>query len=422
MFDRDRWQEIWSSLSKNKLRTTLTAFGVFWGIFMLMVMLGSGSGLKNGVMNGMGDFATNSVFMWTRPTTIPYKGLPRNRRYFYNNDDIQALRDNIQEIGLISPRLEGGGRNNTGNNVIRDDKSGAFSIFGDYPEWNLIDPANILQGRFINKTDIEQKRKVVVIGKRVLEILFEKDENPLGEYIRINGIYFQVVGVFAPKNSNMNFGGDKEQSIHMPFSTLQQAFNYGNIVGWFALTSKPGIDVSIVEEKAMKILKERHKVAPEDDRAIGHFNLGKEFKQMTGLFLGINGLIWIVGIGTLLAGVIGISNIMLVIVKERTKEIGIMRAIGASPGMIITQIITESVFLTTIAGYAGMVFGVILIEVIDKNLPPPTGRDTMFLNPTIDFQVAMTALLILVISGIIAGLIPARKAVSMKPIDALRYE
>ncbi|HQQ11889.1 MAG TPA: ABC transporter permease [Bacteroidales bacterium] len=188
------------------------------------------------------------------------------------------------------------------------------------------------------------------------------------------------------------------------------------------MTSKPGFEVSVVEEKAMKLLRERHKVAPEDDRAVGHFNLAKEFKQMTGLFAGINALIWIVGTGTLLAGVIGISNIMLVIVKERTKEIGIMRAIGATPSKIIAQIISESVLLTTTAGYVGMVVGVLLIELIDRNLPPPSGRDTMFLHPIIDFQVALTALVILVVSGIVAGLIPARKAVSMKPIDALRYE
>lgn len=421
MFDRDRWQEIWSSLAKNKLCTTLTAFGVFWGIFMLVIMLGSGSGLQNGVMNGMGDFATNSVFMWTRPTTIPYKGLPRNRRYFFKNDDIKALKENIEELELISPRLEGGGRN-SGNNVVRNEKSGAFSVYGDYPEWNQIDPANITKGRFINNIDIEQRRKVAVIGKRVYEILFEKDEDPLGKYIRINGIYFQVVGVFAPKNQNMNFGGDKEQSIHMPFTTLQASFNYGDIVGWFALTSKPGIPVSVVEEKAIKLLKERHKVAPEDTRAVGFFNLDKEFRQMTGLFAGISGLIWIVGTGTLLAGVIGISNIMLVIVKERTKEIGIMRALGATPAKVIGQIVTESVFLTTLAGYTGLVLGVAVIEVINRNLPPPSGSNTMFLNPTIDFNVAITALAILVISGIVAGLIPAKKAVSMKPIDALRYE
>lgn len=421
MFDRDRWQEIWSSLAKNKIRTFLTAFGVFWGIFMLMIMLGSGTGLENGVTNGMGDMATNSVFMWTRPTTEPYKGLPRNRRFYFRNDDIKALTDNIEELDIISPRLEGGGRR-SGDNVVYKKNTAAFSIFGDYPEWNLIDPANIIKGRFINDMDIAEARKVAVIGYRVFEVLFEKDEDPLGKYIRINGVYFQVVGVFKPKNSNMNFGGDKEQSIHLPFTTLQQVYNYGNIVGWYALTSKGDLPVSIVQDKATKLLKERHKVAPNDARAIGSFNLDKEFRQMTGLFMGIRALIWIVGIGTLLAGVIGISNIMLVIVKERTKEIGIMRALGASPAKVITQIVTESVVLTTIAGYAGLVAGVFLIELINKNLPDAASQDTMFLNPNIDFQVATTALLIIVISGVLAGLVPARRAVSIKPIDALRYE
>lgn len=421
MFDRDRWQEIWSSLAKNKVRTLLTAFGVFWGIFMLMIMLGSGTGLQNGITNGMGDIATNSVFMWTRPTTEPYKGLPRNRRFYFRNEDIKALTDNIEELDIISPRLEGGGRR-SGDNVVYKKNTAAFSIFGDYPEWNLIDPANIIKGRFINDMDIAEARKVAVIGHRVYEVLFEKDEDPLGKHIRINGVYFQVVGVFKPKNSNMNFGGDKEQSIHLPFTTLQQAYNYGNIVGWFALTSKGELPVSIVQDKAIKLLKERHKVSPDDKRAIGFFNLDKEFRQMTGLFTGIRVLIWVVGIGTLLAGVIGISNIMLVIVKERTNEIGIMRALGASPAKVITQIVTESVVLTTIAGYAGLVAGVFLIELINKNLPDAASQDTMFLNPNIDFQVALTALLIIVVSGVLAGLVPAKRAVSIKPIDALRDE
>jgi len=421
MFDRDRWQEIWSSLAKNKIRTFLTAFGVFWGIFMLMIMLGSGNGLRNGVMNGLGDMATNSVFMWSRPTTEPYKGLPRNRRFYFDNDDIKALKDNVEELEIVSPRMEGSSMR-SGNNVVYKKNVGAFSIFGDYPEWDIIDPATILKGRFINDKDIQDARKVAVIGKRVEEILFEKEEDPLGKYIRISGVYFQVVGVFKPTNNNISFGGDKEQSIHLPFTSMQQAFNYGNIVAMLALTSKADLPVSIVQEKAIRLLKERHKVAPEDNRAIGSFNLDKEFRQMTGLFVGIGVLIWVVGIGTLLAGMIGISNIMLVIVKERTKEIGIMRALGASPAKVITQIITEAVVLTTIAGYAGLVAGVFLMELIDKNLPDATSQETMFLNPVIDFQVAATALVIVVVSGVLAGLVPAKKAVSIKPIDALRYE
>lgn len=421
MFDLDRWQEIMSALKKNKLRTFFTAFGVFWGILMLIIMLGSGIGLKNGVTSDFGDFATNSVFMWTRPTTVPYKGLPRGRNYNFRNDDIDALRREIPEIEYLAPRTQGGGFRG-GNNVVRGTKSGAFSVMGDYPEWNLIDPVNIENGRFINNADLREKRKVAVIGNKVYEVLFKPGEEAIGQYIQIQGVYFQVVGVFKPKNSGVNFGGDKEQSVFIPLTTFQRVYNWGDIIGWFAFTSKPGIPVSVVEEKASALLRRRHQVSPDDPQAIGSFNMQKQYNQMTGLFAGINGLIWIVGIGTLLAGVIGISNIMLVIVKERTKEIGIQRALGASPFNIISQIITESVFLTTFAGYAGLVIGVAILEGVNYALVSSGAESNMFKNPNIDFNMAITALVILIISGAIAGLIPARKAVSIKPIDALRYE
>lgn len=422
MFDLDRWQEIMSALKKNKMRTFLTAFGVFWGIFMLIIMLGAGNGLRNGVTSDFGDFATNSVFMWTRTTTIPYKGLPRGRNFNFKNDDIEALRKEIPEIQILSPRTQGGDGQD-GNNVVKGTKSGTFSIMGDFPEWNEIDPVTITSGRFVNNADIKDKRKVAVIGNKVVEILFQPGENPLGQYIQIRGIYFQVVGTFKPLNTGVNFGGDKEQSIFIPLTTFQRVYNWGDIIGWFAFTSKDGIPASVVEKKASAVLRKRHMVSPEDSEAIGSFNLEKQYNQMTGLFAGINGLIWIVGIGTLLAGVIGISNIMLVIVKERTKEIGIQRAIGASPAKIISQIITESVFLTTFAGYIGLVISVALLELINKMLMSGgTGERTMFKNPGIDFNMAIIALAILVISGAIAGWVPARKAVSIKPIDALRYE
>lgn len=421
MFDLDRWQEIMSALKKNKLRTFFTAFGVFWGILMLIIMLGSGTGLKNGVTSDFGDFATNSVFMWTRPTTVPYKGLPRGRNYNFRNDDIDALRREIPEIEYLAPRTLGGGFRG-GNNVVRGTKSGAFSVMGDYPEWNLIDPVNIENGRFINNADLREKRKVAVIGNKVYEVLFKPGEEAIGQYIQIQGFYFQVVGVFKPKNSGVNFGGDKEQSVFIPLTTFQRVYNWGDIIGWFAFTSKPGIPVSVVEEKASALLRRRHHVSPDDTQAIGSFNMQKQYNQMTGLFAGINGLIWVVGIGTLLAGVIGISNIMLVIVKERTKEIGIQRALGASPFNIISQIITESVFLTTFAGYAGLVIGVAILEGVNYALVSSGAESNMFKNPNIDFNMAITALAILIISGAIAGLIPARKAVSIKPIDALRYE
>ncbi len=421
MFDLDRWQEILSALMKNKLRTLLTAFGVFWGIFMLIVMLGSGKGLQNGVTSDFGNFATNSCFMWTQRTSVPYKGFPRNRSFNFNNDDIKALRENIPEIDLLAPRLEGGGMRG-GDNVVRGLKSGAFTINGDYPDWNRIDPVTMTSGRFLNENDILGQRKVAVIGNKVGDILFKPGEVRLDQYIRIKGVYFKVIGTFKPANSNVNFGGDKEQTIFMPFTTLQKTYNYGSVVGWFAMTSKSGIPVTVVEDKAIALMARRHSVSPEDKEALGHFNMEKEYNKMMGLFAGINGLVWLVGTGTLLAGVIGISNIMLVIVKERTKEIGIRRALGARPSNIIGQIITESIFLTSVAGYFGLVVGVALLEGINYLLVNSGGESSMFKRPEVNFNVAMIALFILVISGALAGLIPARRAVSIKPIDALRDE
>ena len=307
------------------------------------------------------------------------------------------------------------------NNTVRKDRVGAFSIFGEYPEWNKIDPMDIIEGRYINEIDIQDKRKVAVIGTRVREVLFEPDEDPIGEYIQIQGVYFQVVGVFVPLNTNINFGGEKEQSIFIPFTTLQKTYNYGDVVGWFSITSKDA-PASVVEEKTMKFLAQRHSIHPDDEEAFGHFNLEENYQQMSGLFAGISGLIWIVGIGTLLAGVIGISNIMLVIVKERTKEIGIQRAIGATPFNVMSQIVVESVFLTTIAGYVGLVIGVGLVEAINYALVEFGAENEMFKRPEVDFNIAITALVILILTGALAGLIPARRAVSIKPIDALRTE
>ena len=422
MFDLDKWQEIFAALKKNKMRTFLTAFGVFWGIFMLIIMLGSGRGLQNAVYDGMKDFATNSVFMWTQPTTEPFAGFPRGRRFFFRNDDIDALRRNIPEIDIIAPRLQAGGGSASTDNVVRGIKTGSFTVNGDYPEWNLIDPVKMLDGRFLNQLDLIHKRKVAVIGDMVKEILFEKDEEALGQYIRINGVYFQVVGVFSPLNSNIGFGGDKAQSIFIPFTTLQQTYNYGDMVGWFAMTAHKDVPVSIIDEKARELLKRRHKVAPEDKQAIAGVNLDEQFRQITGLFLGIDVLIWIVGIGTLLAGVIGISNIMLIVVKERTKEIGVQRALGATPRKIISQIITESVFLTTIAGFFGLSLAVFLLEIINKALLASGGEGQAFKNPEVDLNIAIAALVILIISGAFAGFMPAKRAISIKPIDALRDE
>ena len=420
LFDQDKWQEIFFALKKNKLRTFFTAFGVFWGIFMLIIMLGSGKGLSNGTTQGMGDLATNAMFVWTQQTTIPYKGFPRGRRYNFNNDDTKALLDNIPEIEYLAPRLQAGGRN-ASNNVVRGERTAAFRIQGDVPAYNLIDPVNIEQGRFINDLDVKEKRKNIVIGTRVYDEMFEKEEDPIGKNIRIQGVYFRVVGVFSSKKNDRQ-AEQENSAIEMPFTTMQQTYNYGNMVGWYSITAKKEYRASIVLDEVKGLLKSRHSIAPEDDRAVGSFNLEEEFRKMTSLFTGIDTLVWIVGIGTLLAGVIGVSNIMLIVVKERTKEIGIQRALGATPYQIKSQIILEAVFLTTIAGYVGLALGVGILELISTLIAQSGASGDMFNNPSVDFSKAITALIILVFAGALAGLIPAQRAVQLKPIDALRDE
>jgi putative ABC transport system permease protein len=421
MFDRDRWQEIYSALKGNKLRTFMTAFGVFWGILMLIIMTGSGNGLRNAVYDGFQDFATNSCFIWTRQTTMPYKGLPRGRNWLFNNADMKALKESVPEIGYLAPRLQPWSGNGE-NNVVRGIKTASYDIFGDYPEFFKIDPVLLLSGRVINDIDILEKRKVAVIGNRVSEELFEKGEDPIGQYIRIRGVYFQVVGIFEPKNKNMSFGEDKEKTIFLPFTSLQIAYNMGDDVHFIAVTAKENIPASTVEKKVMAVLAARNKVAPNDEMAFGHFNLEEEFKQMNGLFTGINMLIWIVGIGTLFAGVVGVSNIMLIVIKERTKEIGIQRSIGATPWKVIGQILMESVFLTSMSGMLGLVMGVGILEFINFQMTSSGGEAEMFKNPGVDFKIAVTALIVLIASGLLAGFIPARKAVSIKPVEALRAE
>jgi len=419
LFDKDKFTEIWHALGKNKLRTFFTAFGVFWGIFMLVIMLGSGKGLHNGVNQGMGDMATNALFVWTQPTTISYKGFPKGRRYNFNNDDTQALRDNIPELEFIAPRLQAGG--GTDNNVVRNERTASYRIQGDTPDMNKIDPVNILAGRFINENDIKDRRKVIVIGIRVKDEMFDKDEDPIGEYLRIRGVYFKIVGVYSSKKNDQQAERENQQ-IFMPFTTLQRTYNYGNIVGWYSMTSYKDVPASQALEKVKDVLRERHSISPMDERAVGSFNVENEFKKMVTLFTGINALIWIVGIGTLMAGVIGVSNIMLIVVKERTKEIGVQRALGATPLAVQTQIVLESVFLTSIAGYVGLVLGVALLELINYALINFGASGEMFNHPEVDFNKAVSALIVLIVSGALAGLIPARRATQIKPIDALRDE
>ncbi|MCG6189175.1 ABC transporter permease [Maribellus maritimus] len=420
MFDLDLWKEILSALKKNRMRSFMTAFGVFWGIFMLIIMSGAGKALENGVMDGIKAFASNSAFFWTEPTSKPYEGFQRGRRWNYKNTDIEYIKANVNDIEYLAPKLFGS-NSNSGDNTIRGKKTGAFNISGDYPEFFEIDSWTVLKGRMLNQIDILQKRKVCIIGERVVEVMFDKNEDPIGEYLKINGVYYQVVGVVHPE-TRVNFNGNrKEENIMIPFTTMQQTYNYGDVVHFFSITSTPGVPVSKVEMRLKELLKERHHIAPDDVQAIGSFNIEVEWIKYMGLFNGIQILTWIVGTGTLFAGIIGVSNIMLVIIKERTQEIGIQRAIGATPGKVIMHIVAESVFLTVIAGYIGLALGVGILELLNMALDSG-GDEIFFRRPEVSFKMAVSALTVLVFAGIGAGLIPARRAVKIKTIDALRDE
>ncbi|MBJ2173699.1 ABC transporter permease [Aureibaculum sp. A20] len=419
MFSRDRWSEILEVLSANWFRTLLTAFGVFWGIFILIILLAAGKGFENGVNQDFGDTATNTMFMWTRTASKAYKGMPKDRRFNYTTEDVEDIRRNVPNLRYISPRNQLGGFNGT-NNVVRGIKTGAFDVYGDYPEIIKQEPMDIIQGRFINHNDINKNRKVAIIGRGVRSSLYEKDEDVLGSYIKIQGVNFMVIGVYKKKSS----GGDGEEDqkqIYIPFTAFSQAFNMGNRVGWMAVTAVDGKPITDIKESVFNIVRKNHKIHPEDERAIGHFDLFEQYSKVQRLFVAIRIIAYFVGVMVLLSGVIGVSNIMLIVVKERTKEIGIRRSLGASPWNIRGQILTESVFLTIISGMAGIVFASLLIYLINVAMDS-SGPVDMFANPSVNLGVVLAALSILIISGLLAGFIPAQNAIKIRPIEALRIE
>lgn len=420
MFDRDKWNEILEALTANTFRTILTAFGVFWGIFILVILLAAGKGLENGVKNGFAGIATNTMFMWSQTTSKPYKGNALGRRYDFKNSDVEALKQNFPDLLYVSPRNQLGGFNGA-NNVIRGSKAGAFTIYGDYPELTSQESMDIVQGRFFNYGDINNKTKVVVIGQGVITDLYTRTEDVIGSYIKINGVNFMVIGVYK-KKGNMGNAEEMQKQIFMPFTTFQQAFNFGDTVGWMAITAKDNASITELKSSIFEFMKARHSVHPSDDRAIGNFDLYAEFSKVNGLFLILRFIAYFVGTLVLLSGVIGISNIMLIVVKERTKEIGIRRALGATPWAIRSQILSEAIFLTIIAGMAGIAVATGIIAVLNMMLDSMPTEGMMFANPTVDLFVVFVALLILVGSGLLAGLIPAQMAINVKPIDALRSE
>ena len=422
MFSRDKWEEIIESLSANWFRTFMTAFGVLWGIFILVILLAAGKGLENGIKQGFSGMATNSMFMWTQTTSKSYKGMPKGRRYNFKTGDVQAIKDNVNGLRFVSPRNQLGGFGGN-NNVIRGLKSGAFNVYGDYPEIIQQQPMDVTSGRFLNYNDIKEKRKVAIIGEGVKNSLYDYNESALGTYIKINGVNFQVIGTYRKKSGGGGGNSEEDQKeIYVPFTSFSQAFNMGDVVGWMAITAKDNYSITSLKSDIFEVIKKRHSIHPKDDRAVGNFDLYQEFNKITGLFTALNAVAYFVGILVLLSGIIGISNIMLIIVKERTNEIGVRRALGASPNSIRGQVLMESIVLTIVSGMAGIALATAVLWGINTMLDSMDSSEMMFVNPSVNLGVVVVALLILVVSGLLAGLIPAQNAIKIKPVDALRTE
>ncbi len=417
IFDSNTWQEIFGSISKNKIRTIITVVGVLWGIFIYIALAGAAKGMDNGFEKAFETVAMNSMFAWAQNTSMPYEGFKTGRQLQLKLGDATVLENRIPEIQYIAPRNVRGVFGDAPGAIVRGDKSGNYTVYGDFPVYTQIATKMIYDnGRFINDEDIDQTRKVCVIGERTQKELFDKDEDPIGGYIRIDNVYFQVVGVhkFVPGG-----GFETDGDIFIPFTTYRKLYNTGENVGWFSIAAYNDADVIQVEKDVKSVLKSIHRVHPEDERAFGSFNLGEIFNRIMGFAKGITFLSLIVGLATILAGVIGIGNVLLISVKERTKELGIRRALGATPREVRSQIILESVFLTMIAGVIGIILGAGVLSLINSLTQD---IDFPYANPTVPIPYVLGALGVMVILGTLIGLIPAQRAVSIKPIDALREE
>ena len=411
--DFDSFSEILNVLTRNKSRTFLTGFGVFWGVFMLVGLVGGGDGLKEILNNNLAGFATNSAVVWAQPTTKPYHGFRKGRQWTLNYDDIKRLRAHVPELDVITPTIS-----RWGANATHDDRSASGIIKGVLPEMQKVSEPKMMYGRYINQMDISQGRKVCVIGKQVYKSLFQKGGDPCGDVIRIDSVYFSVVGVNY-SDGNMNVNGNDQQAVFLPLSLVQQIYNRGHSVDIICVTGKPGVVMSDITDKIRHVIAKAHDVAPDDEKGVMVFNTEMMFSMVDNMFRGINMLIWLVGIGTLLAGAIGVSNIMMVTVRERTVEIGIRRAIGATPRNILSQIIQESILLTSIAGMSGILFVVLVLQGLEM---ANTTDGVAAAHFQISFWTAIGAVVLLSVLGVLAGLAPALRAMSIKPVDAMRDE
>lgn len=412
-FDIDRYREILDTLTRNKSRSFLTGFGVFWGVFMLVSLLGGGQGLKELLQRTFEGFATNSAIIWAQPTTKPYAGFRKGRQWSMVYKDVERLKQQVPELDVVAPVLS-----HWGGTATFSDKKSSCSMKGLLPNYQDVETPKMYYGRYLNDIDIKQNRKVCVIGKKVYKDLFPGGGDPCGKMICVDKIYYDVVGVDY-SSGNMNINGRAEESVVVPLTLMQKAYNLGDSVHMICVTAKPGITMSSISDKMRSVVAHAHQIDPSDEKGIMVFNTEVMFGMLDNLFNGVNFLILLVGIGTLLAGAIGVSNIMMVTVRERTTEIGIRRAIGATPRDILGQIITESVILTAVAGMSGILFSVIILEMLELG---NTSDGIVAAHFQVKFWTAIGAIVLISILGVLAGLAPAARAMSIKPVDAMRDE
>jgi len=415
LFDTDTFREILDSILRNRSRSILTGFGVFWGVFMLMLLTGGGQGLKALLVENFEGFAQNTCIVATNTTTKPYKGFKKGRTWNLEYADVDRLKSMVPELETVSPSVSLWGKT-----VTRDEHTASRAVVkGARADYANIETPKIKYGRWLNDADNLQERKVCVIGKRVYEELFPEGGSPLGERISIDGSYYTVIGVDWKDSGGISINGRASDAVTIPINQARKAYNLGNTVHLMCFTAKEGVTMSDITPRVREIISRQHYIAPDDEQAMFLLNTQLIFGIVDNLFKGINFLIWLIGLGTLLAGVIGVSNIMMVSVKERTTEIGIRRAIGATPRQILGQIISESIVLTLVAGMVGIVFSVVILAGVELAMTTDGVLKAPFQVP---FGTAVLAALLLTVLGVLAGLMPALRAMQIKPVDAMRDE
>ena len=412
--DLDSYREILDTLTRNKSRSFLTGFGIFWGVFMLVALIGGGNGLKEMLNKNFEGFATNSAMVWSQPTSKAYKGFRKGRQWQMDYNDVTRLKQSVPELDVVSPVLF-----SNGGTAYFGDRKSTIDINGVQADYQRVIEPKMRYGRFLNDMDVSQRRKVCVIQKKTYKELFPGGGDPCGSFIRVDSVYYQIVGVDYNTSQGMSFGGDNGTTMLLPITHMQQTYNMGQNIHMIACTGRKGVVMSSLAPRIRETVARAHSVDPTDEQGVMVFNTEVLFQMLDNLFNGVNFLIWLVGLGTLLAGAIGVSNIMMVTVRERTTEIGIRRAIGATPRNILSQIISESIVLTLVAGMSGILFAVFILQMLEMG---NTEDGIVAAHFQVGFWTAILAAVVISLMGVLAGLAPAARAMSIKPVDAMRDE